>query len=49
LSLTGKVWDKCTKEATVTTGGTKKQLNWTRERKHVDRMCEILRQTLMEY
>jgi len=28
----GKVWDKCTKEATVTTGGTKKQLNWTRER-----------------
>ena len=28
----GKVWDKCTKKAKVTTGGTKKQLNWTRER-----------------
>ncbi len=28
----GSLWDKCEKEAKVTTGGTKKQLNWTRER-----------------
>jgi len=28
----GNLWDKCTKKAKVTTGGTKKQLNWTRER-----------------
>jgi len=28
----GKVWDKCVRKAKVTTGGTKKQLNWTRER-----------------
>ena len=28
----GNLWDKCTKKANVTTGGTKKQLNWTRER-----------------
>ena len=28
----GSLWDKCEKKAKVTTGGTKKQLNWTRER-----------------
>jgi len=48
LSLTGKVWDECTKAATVTTGGTKKELNWTRERKHVDGMCEILCRALKD-
>ena len=28
----GKLWEKCAQEKKVTTGGTQKQLNWTRDR-----------------